>query len=331
MSKIRLTLSLIVLIFLIPSYSFSQIQETKEYKILKGDTLWDISKKELSDSFLWPKIWKENPAITNPDRVYPGQIIIIPLYLLQPEKKEVEEAAPAPEVPPAPPKEMAKEVTPPPAPEARPLVDTSLVIAGGYIAPSVEGIGAVTGSPSGRSLFGSNDMIFVKTDRPAYVGETFYIIRSGGPVYHPVTNKKIGYIVHILGVAEITRLKYGETEAKITECYNDILDGDLLDDYYVINPPIVDEPFRTPDIDGVVVAGGSARTMNSNFDVVFLDKGSDDGIEVGDMFRTIKTAGGHRIPNGTIQVINENDATATAVVRKASSPIMSGNSFTLLD
>ena len=334
MSKIRLVLSLIVLIFLIPSYSFSQIQETKEYKILRGDTLWDISQKELSDSFLWPKIWKENPSITNPDRVYPGQVIIIPLYLIQPEKKEVEEAAPAPAIPPEPPKEkeVVKKEIPPPEVKLRPLVDRNLLIASGYISDSVPRVGTITGSPSGRTLYGVNDKVYVETDESVAPGDKFYIIRAEQPVYHPVTNAKMGYVVQILGIAEILQHKYGDTEAKITQCFTDIMKGDLLDTYYEITPPLVEKTFRKPDIEGVILASENFRLLNSNFDIVFIDKGKQDGVEIGDEFRALqRTDGGHIVPSGVIQVINYKDTTATAVVRKASEPISSGNLFTQLD
>lgn len=49
----------------------------KEHTVVTGDTLWDISSKEIADPFLWPKIWKENPEIKNPDRIYPGQKVKI--------------------------------------------------------------------------------------------------------------------------------------------------------------------------------------------------------------------------------------------------------------
>jgi hypothetical protein len=320
-------------IFLIPSYSFPQIQETKEYKVLKGDTLWDISKKELSDSFLWPKIWKENPSITNPDRVYPGQIIIIPLYLLRPEKKEVEAAAPAPPPPPAPPTQVVEKETPPPAVKLRPLVDRNLLIASGYIVPAVHRVGTITGAPSGRTLYGVNDKVYVGTDESAEPGDKFYVIRAGQTVYHPVTKKKVGYVVQILGIAEITQLKYGETEAKIIQCFGDIVSGDLLDNFYEITPPLVEgDSFRKPDIEGVILASENMRLLNSNFDIVFIDKGKQDGVEIGDEFRTLeRTEGGHIVPSGVIQVINYKDTTATAVVKKADEPISSGNAFTQLD
>ena len=49
------------------------------YKIKKGDTLWDISEEYLKNPFLWPNIWKENKYIKNPDLIYPGNQLVIPL------------------------------------------------------------------------------------------------------------------------------------------------------------------------------------------------------------------------------------------------------------
>jgi len=71
---------LVLILILLPLHAQSQTEEIKDYTIMKGDTLWDISGKELNDPFLWPKVWKENPEIGNPDRIYPDQKIRIPLY-----------------------------------------------------------------------------------------------------------------------------------------------------------------------------------------------------------------------------------------------------------
>src|SRR3972149_2235798 len=80
--------------------ALAQQEDYKEYTVKKGDTLWDISSKEIIDPFLWPKVWKENPTVKNPDLIYPGQKIRIPLYLLQkqvpPPPPPVEKAMPAP-------------------------------------------------------------------------------------------------------------------------------------------------------------------------------------------------------------------------------------------
>jgi hypothetical protein len=95
MPKTRMIRYALMAFLLLPLITFAQTQEIKKYKIVKGDTLWDISKRDLNDPFMWPSIWKENKWIANPHWIYPGQIIKIPLYLIQKEKSE-EEAAPQP-------------------------------------------------------------------------------------------------------------------------------------------------------------------------------------------------------------------------------------------
>jgi hypothetical protein len=81
--------ALLVFIFLV-STTFAETQEIKEHIVIKGENLWDITKKDLNDPFLWPKVWKENPEIANPDLIYPNQVIKIPLYLIQKENSEKE-------------------------------------------------------------------------------------------------------------------------------------------------------------------------------------------------------------------------------------------------
>lgn len=95
MSKNGIVRHALIVFLLLPLITFAEAKEIKEYKVIKGDTLWDITKAELNDPFLWPKVWGENPGIVNPDLIYPDQIIRIPLYLIQQEKRE-EEVRPKP-------------------------------------------------------------------------------------------------------------------------------------------------------------------------------------------------------------------------------------------
>ncbi|MDH5526080.1 MAG: LysM peptidoglycan-binding domain-containing protein [Nitrospirota bacterium] len=57
--------------------------------VVTGDTLWDISDSYLADNFLWPKVWDYNGEIMNPDLIYPGDRIRIPVALLPPEIQEL--------------------------------------------------------------------------------------------------------------------------------------------------------------------------------------------------------------------------------------------------
>lgn len=306
--------------------SYSQQQEYKEYTVQYGDTLWDISSREIVDPFLWPKVWKENPEIRNPDLIYPGQKIRIPFYLLQ---KEI-----------APPVE--KTVTPLPVPEMKPpvkkeepavrikpveknyLVEKDTLIASGNISPGIYSKGKVSGSPSERELLGKDDYAYIRTTVAAKAGDKYYIIRSLGKVKHPETGKMMGYLIDVRGIAEVVGRESGETKVKITDSYSDVLPGDLLSDFYEIEPPfLVDNP-RTPDVSGYIVATKHRRVLNGDLDLVYIDRGRRDGIEIGDILGMTARAK-YNIPNGYLQVIDMKESTATAIVRKSGKEVSVGD------
>lgn len=55
-----------------------QAQEA-DYEVERGDTLWDIADRLLQDPFRWQRIWKANQArIDDPDLIFPGQRFAIP-------------------------------------------------------------------------------------------------------------------------------------------------------------------------------------------------------------------------------------------------------------
>jgi LysM repeat protein len=62
------------------------------YIIKQGDTLWDIANTFFKDPFLWPFLWKANPAITNPDLIFAGNKLIIPV--LAPIERALQAEAP---------------------------------------------------------------------------------------------------------------------------------------------------------------------------------------------------------------------------------------------
>lgn len=49
------------------------------HTVVKGDTLWAISKKALGDGNRYNEIFEANkPMLSHPDKIYPGQVLRIP-------------------------------------------------------------------------------------------------------------------------------------------------------------------------------------------------------------------------------------------------------------
>ena len=342
MPKTKMMRYLLMFFLLLPLITFAQTDEIKKYKIIKGDTLWDISERDLEDPFLWPEIWKENSWIVNPDLIYPNQIIKIPLYLIKKEMPGEEGTSTAETIPPEETsafedQTMAAEeqVALPPEPAKKepvqttksPLINKNTLVASGYITDTIPDAGRVSDLSSKQLVSGSEDIIYLDTNRPAKVGDKFYVINSSKSIKHPVTRKKVGYVITIKGIVEVLKVNSKETIAKITKSFREINAGDRIDPYYDIEPLLTEGNFRTPDVNGIIVATSNNMALQSMLDVIYIDKGCKDGIEVGDMFKTI-AMDDHSATNGVIQVINCKDHTATAIIKSSIDPISAGNMFT---
>lgn len=318
-------------VLMISSPAAAQQVEYKNYTIQKGDTLWDISREELKDPFLWPKVWQENPEIKNPDRIYPDQVIRIPFPTQQ---QIISEPVPIrkPEraikrTPPVPferrEERPAPVVVKPRPPEKTYLISKQDLIMSGYIADSVKSVGSIYGTPSETSMLTKGDYAYIQTNNPPQKNDKYYIIYPVEKVKHPVSGRHLGTRIAILGTAEVVDEK--DSKILITSSFVEIPVGSLLDNFYEIEPPLaVDNP-RKPDVKGYVVTTLRRVEAHGTWDILFLDKGINDGLEVGDLLATTIEKDGHKTLNGLIQVIATKPSTSSAIIQGSKREVHKGD------
>ncbi|MBI3391785.1 MAG: LysM peptidoglycan-binding domain-containing protein [Nitrospirae bacterium] len=325
-------------VFLFVNQTMAEKEGTASHDVVKGDTLWGITSSYLKDPFLWPKVWKANPDIKNPDLIYPGQKIAIPGAPAKPSKTEAEAKAEekgAPEaVAAAKPEEAAAG-----AEEARPAVPPApvdptlkkLILSAGYVG-SVPAGGEVVGSWDNKVLLGQEDTIYI-AHGPNFnpqTGSKVSIVRTVRAVKHPITGRNLGYLIKSLGYAEVTATDGRVATARVIRSYDAIEEGDRVTDF--AEPSGADQMVAgevTPAVKGHIVETADNKNSNGQHDIVYIDRGRKDGIRVGAKFAVILpglvkkarwSEARIQLPHQLVseaKVISIQDGTATAVLVKS--------------
>lgn len=97
------------------------------YYVKAGDNLWDIAHATLGRGAEWPRLWRYNNredvirvtrrGIPNPDLIYPGQMLLLPVLPVAPGAQGIRSSPPPRQSPPSspPPRTSARPITTPPS------------------------------------------------------------------------------------------------------------------------------------------------------------------------------------------------------------------------
>lgn len=295
---------------------------TTPHKVKKGDTLWDISGTHLKDPKAWPRVWKANPGIKNPDRIKPGQVVQVP-GKAKGEARAVAAQAPLPPPTPMP----AFERSGPPLAltvlRDEP-VKTRSAAEEAKILRHTRGVGAVTGElPEAGKVLGTEagwgsdavgGTIFIQA-ADARVGTVYGVYRDLGKVKHPGTFKgSPGRLLAEIGTLEVVSLQGERQLARIIKSYDAVQQGDLLGPLPVPVPELTLKD-RLDPLEATVVAVEFQRMIGAPRDVVYLDAGSEQGVARGDRLRISGEENGNgRRHSAFLAVLAVTPTTAAALV-----------------
>lgn len=247
------------------------------YIVKKGDTLWGISGMYLEHPWLWPELWDVNPQIDNPHLIYPGDELHLVWIDGQPRLRLRRgrdiKLTPNMRVSPL---DLAIPIIP--LDEIGAFLLRHRILSAGELNNSAY---VVAGSQE-HLLSAPGDLIFGRGPFPD--GERAYgIYRAGDTYTDPVTGELLGYQAQDIGNAKLLSSNRDKiTELEINRVTEEVRVADRL---LPMEERIIDATFhpRAPevDIDGLMIAVDGGVTQIGTMDIVVLNKGMRDGLEVG--------------------------------------------------
>ena len=303
--------SLVALLLLaLGGFAQAQVQlkdgHPQQYTVVKGDTLWDISGKFLSQPWKWPRIWHANPQIANPHLIYPGDTLTLVyvdgqprLMLNRGESRGTIKLSPTVRTTP-----IAEAIP------AIPLEAVNSFLISNRIVDSVEQFNAqpyVIAGNAERVVSGAGDRVYARgnfaANQPAYG-----VFRQGKVYTDPISDEFLGINADDIGSAEMVALEDDIATLKLTRSTQEVRLGDRLfvTEERAINSSFMpSEPSQT--VDGRIIDVPRGVTQVGQFDVVTLNKGARDGLAVGNVLAVYKTGESvrDRVTGETVKIPDE--------------------------
>jgi chemotaxis protein MotB len=188
-------------------------------------------------------------------------------------------------------------------------------------------------STGNRMLMGRQDVFYLKLDNPAdvAVGDLFTVYKRARKVFHPITKEYMGFVTIRLAVVRVTDTSHALTTVESLTSYAQVSPGDLVMRFVAPSSHNGASPVsETVDLNGMIVEVQADRTMTmvSQSNVVYVDRGSADGLKAGDLLDIHRHSAGLPARKiGQLKVLSVEEQTATARVVKATTRIFKGDRF----
>jgi hypothetical protein len=245
------------------------------YTVKRGDTLWDISAVFLKDPWFWPEIWQINPQVENPHLIYPGDVLSLAVGAggdahvfisqfsgarLQPRLRSDPLDGPIDTIP-------------------------FSAIAAFLSKPSVLTKEQALQAPhilafrDEHMIGGTGHEIYVK-DLNGDRNQRYAVMHVGEPIRDIGSKEIIGYQAYYVATAVVNNP--GEiSKAMLTEGAREALEGDRLISQEGEVPLTFTPHAPTTTVDGQIIAVAENAEQIGQYQVVVLNRGSNDSLTAG--------------------------------------------------
>ncbi len=281
------------------------------YTVVKGDSLWDISGRFLTQPWLWPEIWQVNPQIENPHLIYPGDRIALEYVDGQPRLRlDRGSASRSYRVSPGDTR-LSPQIRATPLASAIPAISLEaiqgFIVQNRVVEPEIlEGAPYVVQGDSERLVLGAGDKLYVRGALPD--SESFNYVRKG-PIYvDPETREILGREATYIGLGKVVSQEDDISTMQVVSSRERV---QIEDRVLPTEERRLDSTFfpHAPDADvnGDIISVFSGVTQVGQFDVVVLNRGTREGLDVGHVLAIYKKGAlaRDRIAKETIRLPSE--------------------------
>ena len=297
-----------------------------EYVVQVGDTLWDIAATFLKDPWYWPEIWYVNPQIENPHLIYPGDVLGLVYVDGEPRVSTVRASthrlSPQARVTP-----LTEAVTSVPYDAVAAFLSTGVVLE----KDEVKDLPYLVATKGDHLVAAAGNTIYVRNvnDQP---GSRFNVVHVGDPLIDPDDNRLVGYQGILIG--ETTLRRNGDPATfLLNESKQEAKQGEVLIPIEVDVPLNFFPKAPSTNIDGQIISVVGGVTQIGQYQVVVLNRGTSDGLAVGDVLTVFQQGqvvrdhvggGSVKLPDeeaGTVMVFKVYDEIGYGLVMEATTAI----------
>ncbi|MGG2398398.1 LysM peptidoglycan-binding domain-containing protein [Pseudomonas sp. SH1-B] len=258
------------------------------YTVVRGDTLWDISGKFLSQPWKWPEIWHANPQVENPHLIYPGDTLNL-VYVDGQPRLMLNRGASRGTI------KLSPQVRSTPMAEAIPTIPLEAInsfLLSNRIVDTPEEFNSkpyIVAGNAERVVSGAGDRVYARgqfdEQNPVYG-----VFRQGKTYTDPDTKEFLGINADDIGTGEIVAEEGDIGTFVLSRSTQEARLGDRLfpTEERAINSTFMpSEP--TDEINGLILDVPRGVSQIGQLDVVTLNKGARDGLEIGNVLAVYKT------------------------------------------